>query len=167
MSISEAANIRDVTKDIFSATIGSICCCYVGQPLDTVKVRMQTSPQLYPNILVTAKKTISEEGAGALWKGAVPTATGMAMENAMAFGVNEFLKRAFPDPDASQDDNIIDRPPSLWRPFAMGTITGCCSALVLLPSEIIKAKTQVMVGTGASSNDVVKKMFQKQGIKVR
>jgi len=26
---------RAVTRDIFSATIGSVCCCYVGQPFDT------------------------------------------------------------------------------------------------------------------------------------
>jgi hypothetical protein len=30
---------RAVTRDIFSATIGSVCCCYVGQPFDTTKVR--------------------------------------------------------------------------------------------------------------------------------
>ena len=30
---------RAITRDIFSATLGSICCCYVGQPFDTVKVR--------------------------------------------------------------------------------------------------------------------------------
>ena len=33
---------RAVTRDIFSATIGSVFCCYTGQPFDTVKVRMQT-----------------------------------------------------------------------------------------------------------------------------
>ena len=31
-------NTRDVSRDVFSATIGSILNCYVGQPLDTVKV---------------------------------------------------------------------------------------------------------------------------------
>jgi hypothetical protein len=36
----------------------------------------------------------------------------MAAENAMAFGVNEALKRAFPDPDATTDG-----PPSMMRPF--------------------------------------------------
>jgi hypothetical protein len=29
---------RDVTRDIFSATIGSVCCCYVGQPFDTGQI---------------------------------------------------------------------------------------------------------------------------------
>jgi hypothetical protein len=96
----------------------------------------------------------------AFWKGAVPTALGMAAENAMAFGVNEALKRAFPD-DPNED--LMARP-SLLKPFAMGTITGCCSALVLLPSEVVKAKTQVVVGAG-SSEMIVKEMMAKQGIR--
>eukprot|EP00986_Skeletonema_menzelii_P009608 scaffold4398_cov250-Skeletonema_menzelii.AAC.1 len=47
----------------------------------------------------------------------------------------------------------------------MGAITGCCSATVLLPSEVVKAKTQVVVGnTGASSADIYKKMMKRQGM---
>ena len=100
-------NPRDVSRDIFSATIGSICCCYTGQPLDTLKVRMQTQPTIYKTIIQSTKKTISEEGLKALWKGAVPTALGMAAENAMAFGVNEALKRTFPN---DNDNNIFEEP---------------------------------------------------------
>lgn len=40
---------------------------------------------------------------------------GMALENAMAFGVNEALKRAFPD-DSVKDPNA---PPDLAKPFLM------------------------------------------------
>jgi len=153
-------NPKDVSRDIFSATIGSVFCCYTGQPLDTIKVRMQTSPNVFPNVLITAKKTVGEEGVAALWKGAVPTAMGMAAENAMAFGVNEALKRAFPTTTDPHER------PDLAYHFMMGTITGCFSALVLLPSEVIKAKTQVMVGdVGASSSEVYKRMIKKQGFR--
>jgi len=47
-----------------------------------------------------------------------------------------------------------------------GAITGCCSATVLLPSEVVKAKTQVVVGNmEASSSDVYKKMIKRNGIR--
>mmetsp|Transcript_20212 Transcript_20212/g.41217 ORF Transcript_20212/g.41217 Transcript_20212/m.41217 type:complete len:297 (+) Transcript_20212:58-948(+) len=151
---------RAVTRDIFSATIGSVFCCYTGQPFDTVKVRMQTNPAVYSGIFRTVTKTSSEEGIRAFWKGAVPTAMGMAMENAMAFGVNEALKRAFPDPKKADPNER----PDLSRPFMMGAITGCCSALVLLPSEVIKAKTQVQVGEHSSA-EIFRKMMKKQGIR--
>jgi solute carrier family 25 ornithine transporter 2/15 len=159
-------NPRDVSRDIFSASIGSVCCCYTGQPLDTIKVRMQTNPSTYTGLIQTATKTVSEEGLVALWKGAVPTALGMVAENAVAFGVNEALKRAFPADQILHDNDTSDKKPDLFRPFLMGSITGCCSALVLLPSEVIKAKTQVLVGSeGASSTDVFRKMIRKQGVR--
>ena len=50
-----------------------------------------------------------------MWKGAVPTAGGMILENCMAFGVNEALKRAFPDDPTP----AAAGPPSLFKPFLM------------------------------------------------
>jgi len=159
----DVLNTRDVSRDIFSATIGSVFCCYTGQPLDTIKVRMQTNPNMYKGVLHGGRKIVVEEGVSALWKGAVPTAMGMALENAMAFGVNEALKRAFPDNSSTDPNHKTD----IFRPFLMGTITGCCSALVLLPSEVVKAKTQVVVGSmeGSSSYEVYRKMIQTHGMK--
>jgi hypothetical protein len=134
---------------------------------------MQTYPTIYTHVIQSAEKTIREEGMHALWKGSIPTAIGMAAENAMAFGVNEALKRAFPSRDdnftttsSSKDGALQYRPPDLFRPFWMGLVTGLASAVVLLPSEVIKAKTQVVVGNEHSSSfDVYKKMMRKQGWK--
>lgn len=162
MAETSALNRRDVTRDIFSASIGSVACCYTGQPFDTVKVRMQTNPAAFPSVFFTSRSIMTNEGVSALWKGAVPTALGMVAENAMAFSVNEALKRTFPD-DAKEDPT---KRPDLVKPFLMGAITGCCSATVLLPSEIVKAKTQVVVGNMESSSaDIYKKMIKKHGIR--
>lgn len=162
MAETSALNRRDVTRDIFSASIGSVACCYTGQPFDTVKVRMQTNPAAFPSVVFTSRSILTNEGVSALWKGAVPTAMGMVAENAMAFGVNEALKRTFPD-DTREDPT---KRPDLVKPFLMGAITGCCSATVLLPSEVIKAKTQVVVGNmEASSAEIYKKMIKRQGIR--
>jgi hypothetical protein len=86
----------------------------------------------------------------------------MVLENCMAFGINEALKRAFPDSPADDDTTA---PPNLLKPFMMGTITGCCSATVLLPSEVIKAKTQVVIGKQVSSQEILRKMVNRQGIR--
>jgi hypothetical protein len=59
--------------------------------------------------------TFDLKGAASFWKGAVPTAMGMVLENAMAFGVNEALKRTFPD-DAKEDPT---QRPDLVKPFMM------------------------------------------------
>jgi len=97
-----------------------------------------------------------------LTTGAVPTAGGMVLENCMAFGVNEALKRTFPN---SNHDDTTDGPPSLLKPFLMGALTGCFSATVLLPSEVVKAKTQVIIGKHVSSKEIVQKMIKSQGMR--
>ncbi|CAB9527773.1 Mitochondrial ornithine transporter 1 [Seminavis robusta] len=156
------ADPRAISRDVFSATLGSICCCYTGQPLDTIKVRMQTNPAEFPGVFSTTTSIFKNEGMAAFWKGSIPTAVGMAFENAMAFGVNEALKRAFPDDPAQKN---LDAPPDLGKPFLMGAITGCCSALVLLPSEVIKTKTQFVVGENVSSQEIMRRMIKHSGYK--
>lgn len=120
---------------------------------------MQTSPKQFPAVLPSVASILKNEGIPAFWKGAIPTAMGMAAENVMAFGVNNALKRAFPD-DESDDGKV-----HLAKPFAMGAMTGCCSALVLLPSEVMKAKLQVVVGHQATSSEIWKQMLKKQGVR--
>ena len=74
------------------------------------------------------------------------------------------MKRAFSD---TEDISALkeDGPPSLLKPFMMGAITGCCSATVLLPSEIVKAKTQVTTELHVTSQDIIKRMMKKQGLR--
>lgn len=122
---------------------------------------MQTLPCSYHSIFQTSGKIIHEEGVKSLWKGSVPTAIGMAAENAVAFGIHEALKRAFP---SEQKDGEA---PGLIQPFIHGTITGLTACIVLLPTEVIKAKTQVVIGdaTKVTSTEIYRKMIQKQGYK--
>lgn len=162
-STADVLEPRAVTRDLFSASIGSVACCYVGQPFDTVKVRMQTSPDQFSSVVGSTTQILRNEGIAAFWKGAVPTSGGMILENCMAFGVNEALKRAFPDTDSQNASQ--EGPPSLWKPFAMGAITGCCSATVLLPSEIIKAKTQISTERNVTSQQIIRDMMKRQGMR--
>lgn len=76
-----------------------------------------------PHTLVCAFALLRQQGLSALWKGAVPTAGGMVFENCMAFGVNEALKRAFPDDPESKAKN---GPPDLFKPFLMVSICIAC-----------------------------------------
>jgi hypothetical protein len=123
---------------------------------------MQTNPGQFSGVFSSTASIMKNEGIAAFWKGAIPTATGMALENAMAFGVNEALMRRFPDDPATL--NAGGRP-DLAKPFAMGAITGCCSAMVLLPSEVVKAKLQVVVGKNVTTGEIWKKMVKEQGVK--
>jgi solute carrier family 25 ornithine transporter 2/15 len=85
--------IMTTGRDVTSAFVGSLFCAYSGQPFDTLKVRLQTplSSHLSPSIALA--NMLRTEPPTALWKGVVPTTMGMCVENAVAFGINEQLKR--------------------------------------------------------------------------
>lgn len=41
---------KDVVIDLVAGSLGATASVYVGQPMDTLKVKMQTYPKLYPNL---------------------------------------------------------------------------------------------------------------------
>ena len=43
---------KNVAIDFIAGSLGATASVYVGQPLDTLKVKMQTFPQLYPNLKI-------------------------------------------------------------------------------------------------------------------
>lgn len=67
--------------------LGGTACVYVGQPLDTVKVKMQTFPKLYSKgmvdcLVTTFKKDGIRRG---LYAGTVPALVANISENAVLF----------------------------------------------------------------------------------
>ena len=65
---------------------GGIACVYVGQPLDTVKVKVQTFPHLYKNAFDCFVKTFREEGISrGLYSGTIPALIANVAENSILF----------------------------------------------------------------------------------
>ena len=52
--------------------LGGVVCVYAGQPLDTIKVKMQTFPTMYRGMLHCCYSTLSNEGISGLYKGTTP-----------------------------------------------------------------------------------------------
>lgn len=56
-------SLDDVNTYIFNLEFkGGIACVYVGQPLDTVKVKLQTFPHLYKNAITCVTQTYKKDG---------------------------------------------------------------------------------------------------------
>lgn len=63
----------DSVIDFTGGTLGGVANVYAGQPLDTVKVKMQTFPQLYRNGIHCAIETFKKDGIyRGLYAGTVP-----------------------------------------------------------------------------------------------
>lgn len=66
---SGASHLKDGIIDLAAGTAGGIANVYAGQPLDTVKVKMQTFPHLYKNWVKCFTETFKADGVRGLYAG--------------------------------------------------------------------------------------------------
>lgn len=69
-----------------SLQIGGVALVYVSQPLDTVKVKMQTFPHLYKGMAGCLLETLKKDGFVRGWyAGTVPAIIANVSENSVLF----------------------------------------------------------------------------------
>lgn len=114
---------------------------YVGQPLDTVKVKMQTFPTLYKNAFQCFKKTLTKEGiARGLYAGTTPSLWAQVSENAilfMAYGMCQKGVMLLTGVSDAKDLTVLQK-------ASAGGCAAFFSSLTLCPTELIKCKQQAM-----------------------
>merc|ERR1712107_705753 len=114
---------------------------YVGQPLDTVKVKMQTFPHLYPNLLECTKQTLLKDGvARGLYAGTVPSLAANIGENSVLFaaygGCQKLVARAT---GVDKTENL-----GMFANGLSGFLAAFWSSLVLCPTELVKCRLQAL-----------------------
>jgi len=146
-------NVLEASKDIFASVVGSGACVYIGQPFDTIKVRMQVNPAEYNSALQSLKRTVTNEAVSSLWRGSIPAFVGALSENAVAFGINGTLKRIWNavSPQVTQTEGI-----SITKPIVTGAITGAFTGVVLCPCDVIKCRAQMKTSTTSAGDKSVK-----------
>lgn len=100
-------------------------------PIDVIKTRMQTNPELYNGSATLALRTIVEsDGALFLLQGLVPTLIGYGTEGALKFGSYEMLKPLFAQLSHSTFLNCI----------LASCVAGAIAAVVLCPAEEVRIR---------------------------
>ena len=96
------------------------------------------------------------------------------IQNATAFTMNEGLKRFFDTSDnfnspmkSKKDDNILFNflRHDMVKPFAIGCASGFASAIVLIPSEVIKSRTQMETNKSVGSFQIFKRCIKNHGVR--
>lgn len=83
---SGSSGLKTSIIDFTAGTIGGITGVYVSQPMDTVKVKMQTFPHLYNNMATCMVQTFKKDGMfRGLYAGAVPAVAANVAENSVLF----------------------------------------------------------------------------------
>ncbi|KAF0692193.1 Aste57867_16706 [Aphanomyces stellatus] len=116
--------------------VGGVMGIIVGQPFDTIKVRLQTHSTHYTGPMHCARHTLHHEGVRGLFKGLLSPLVGSVPINAIVFGVY-----------GSTLDMLDPRPaPALSSVFNAGCIAGFLQSFVVCPTDLVKCQLQVQDG---------------------
>jgi len=124
--------------------LGGVCQTYAGQPFDTVKVRMQTSCSVTENygFMRTFVHCLRNEGIRGLYRGTTPALVFGLVENTIAFGVNEQLKRyLLKQQKAKRGRKNTEL--GLDQLAFCGGVGGLIHCMFSCPTEVVKTKLQV------------------------
>lgn len=134
-------HLVETAIDLAGGTLGGIVTVYVGQPLDTVKVKMQTFPSAYRNSLHCFIKTFKDLGlAKGLYAGTVPSLAANVAENAILFVAYGICQKAICFTLRKESTQNLNA----FQNALAGSCASFFSSLALCPTELVKCRLQVI-----------------------
>uniref|UniRef100_A0AAY4EME4 Uncharacterized protein n=1 Tax=Denticeps clupeoides TaxID=299321 RepID=A0AAY4EME4_9TELE len=155
-------------KDFVAGGVGGACLLFVGHPLDTIKVRLQTQAKIscshdvfYSGTYDCFRKTVSKEGFRGLYKGMGAPLAGVAPMMAISFfgyGLGKQLLQ--PEPSI---------PHTYTQIYLSGTLAGVFTTVIVAPGERIKCLLQVQAASGqlkySGPVDCAVQLYKEQGLR--
>lgn len=130
-----------LAKKIYYLSTGGIASVYVGQSLDTVKVKMQAFPQMYSNAFDCFVKTYRQDGiARGLYAGTVPALAANIAENSVLFMFYGLCQKIMAK--IVRKDNVAHLNP--LENAVSGGSAAFFSSFTLCPTELVKCRLQSM-----------------------
>ncbi|KAK8373898.1 hypothetical protein O3P69_011733 [Scylla paramamosain] len=131
---------KDMFIDLMGGTMGGTACVYVGQPLDTVKVKMQTFPSLYKGMGQCFTHTLRRDGVRGLYAGTVPALAANIAENSVLFACYGVCQKAVAWVTGAKRVEDL----STLSNATAGFFAAFFSSLTLCPTELVKCRLQAM-----------------------
>jgi len=123
-------------------------------PIDVVKTRMQTNPELYDgSVMKCVGRICREEGPQFLLQGLGPTAVGYGVEGALKFGFYELFKPIF----AQISDN------DFLNYLLASIVAGAVASVVLCPAEDVRIRLVADPSFAPDSVSALKKLVKTEG----
>jgi solute carrier family 25 carnitine/acylcarnitine transporter 20/29 len=148
-----------ILKDLLAGSIGGAAGCLLGHPLDTMKVRMQSSPADYSSFGSTFKRIIKLEGPKGFFKGVSPPLLSVAVYQAVCFASFSPALRLFTPLEESEA--------SMTSLFLAGSISGAATVLVTTPTDLLKIRQQLQKTSDGGLRDMAKEagqVFRNEGV---
>ncbi|KAK0167308.1 hypothetical protein PV327_004725 [Microctonus hyperodae] len=127
--------------DFCAGSLGGVAVVYVGQPLDTVKVKMQTFPAMYRGMADCFMKTLKNEGfSKGLYAGTIPAVVANVAENSVLFAAYGGCQKAIANITGKESVAELNT----FGNASAGFFAAFFSSLTLCPTELIKCRLQAM-----------------------
>ncbi|KAI3759675.1 hypothetical protein L6452_07666 [Arctium lappa] len=123
-------------KEFVAGGFGGIAGIMAGYPLDSIRVRQQSSPTGSGAIAIL-RNVVATEGPFALYRGMAAPLASVTFQNAMVFQIYAILSRGF-------GSSISSTEPPSYKGAALGGVgAGAIQSLMLSPIELIKIRLQL------------------------
>lgn len=151
-NVNSGTQIHSPIKHSIAGTVGGLLSVTLGHPLDTVKVRLQTTTILASNqnakfngTLDCIRQTVRREGTMALFKGLSPhLLIAVPFSSVLFWGYGLGLKL-----QGGKSQKMEDLSP--LQIFNAGVFAGTCVTAIVVPSFQIKCQLQVQEAAGAAA----------------
>ncbi|XGW17581.1 hypothetical protein V3C99_002294 [Haemonchus contortus] len=160
---SVVAHFKDGVIDLMAGTLGGVANVYAGQPLDTVKVKVQTFPQMYTNWVTCLRDTYRLDGIRGLYAGTLPALAANVAENAVLFTAYGYCQKLVGVVTGHADVKTM----SPLQNASAGSLASVFAAAVLCPTELVKCRLQAAreVGISCTPTSVCRDMWRERGIR--
>ncbi len=125
-------------ESFIAGAFGGLACVAAGQPLDTIKVKMQTYPHIYTTLYHSVKKTLVEEKLRGFYAGAVPAIVSNVAENAVLFLCYSHCQSAVQWAVGAESRSDM----SVHQLALAGSMASFFSASAISPCELVKCRMQ-------------------------
>lgn len=124
--------------DLAAGSLAGVANVLVGQPLDTIKVKMQTFPSLYSNAWTCFQQTLVKDGIRrGLYAGTLPAIVANVAENSVLFCGYNICQQAVIGLQGKSAASTLDK-------ATAGFIAAFFSSFTLCPTELVKCKLQAL-----------------------
>jgi len=143
-----------IIKELIAGGVGGSWLVFVGHPLDTIKVKIQTmivkpgSPPPYTGAIDCARKTLAKEGIPGLYKGMLAPLSAVTPMYSFCFFGYGIGKSIFCTEETFQ--NLTAK--NLFLIALAGATSGIFTSPILAPSERLKCVLQVQNESQSASN---------------
>jgi len=140
MLIGDSHGKLSVPQRLLAGSLSGVAAASVTQPLDVLRVRLQTDPEVKGSVVNAARAMWNEGGVIAFYKGYTPAMLSLAPFIAVNFATFDTLKGLYYSNKSYSKQELKDRNPLVV--LSLGAISGIVAQSICYPLDTVRRRMQ-------------------------